>query len=362
MKRANELQRNKTMITLLIFILILGILVLVHEWGHFIVAKKSGLTVEEFGFGFPPRIFSFKINETLYSINLLPLGGFVKILGENDGEAGNLKSFASKSVGIRSLITFAGVAMNFMTGALILIIGFYIGLPQVINEENEAVAKNIQIQIVAIAHDSPAEKANLKLGDSIENFSEISIFQDFIGKNKGKEINLKIKRGEDYLEIKTVPRINPSEGEGALGIALAKTGLVSYPWYQSVWLGIKSSFIITWEIIKGFFELIKNLLVFQKIPQEVAGPVGIAVLAGQAINLGFIYLLQLVALISLNLAVLNLIPFPALDGGRLLFLGIEKIKGSKVNPKIENAIHSIGIALLLALVVLITYRDILKLL
>ena len=350
------------MITLLIFILILGILVLVHEWGHFIVAKKSGLTVEEFGFGFPPRIFSFKVNETLYSINLLPLGGFVKILGENDGEAGNLKSFASKSVGIRSLITFAGVAMNFILGALLLIIGFYIGLPQVVNEENKAIAKNVQIQIIAISNNSPAEKANLKLGDSIEGFGEISIFQDFINQNKEKEISLKIKRGEDYLDIKAVPRANPPEREGALGIALAKTGLISYPWYQSVWLGIKSSFIITWEIIKGFFELIKNLITVGKIPQEIAGPVGIAILAGQATALGFVYLLQLVALISLNLAVLNLIPFPALDGGRLLFLGIEKIKGSKVKPKIENAIHSIGIVLLLALVVLITYRDILKLL
>ena len=350
------------MITLLIFILILGILVLVHEWGHFIAAKKSGLTVEEFGFGFPPRIFSWKVNETLYSINLLPLGGFVKILGEDGGEINNPKSFSSKSAGIRSLIAAAGVTMNFMLGALLLIIGFYIGLPQVLNKDNEAVAKNIQIQIIAISSNSPAEKANLKLGDSIENFKEISIFQDFISKNKGKEVSLKIKRGEDYLEIKTVPRTNPPEGEGALGIALVKTGIVSYPWYQSVWLGIKSSFIMTWEIVKGFFELIKNLLTAGKISQVIAGPVGIAVLVGQAINLGFIYLLQLVAVISLNLAVLNLIPFPALDGGRLLFLGIEKIKGSKVNPKIENAIHSIGLILLLALVILITYRDILKLL
>lgn len=350
------------MITLLVFILILGVLVLVHELGHFIAAKKNGLIVEEFGFGFPPRIFSWKPGETIYSINLLPLGGFVKILGENDGETSNLKSFASKSIGTRGLITAAGVAMNFALGALLLIIGFYIGLPQVLNKENETIAKNIKIQIVAINYDSPAEKANLKLGDSVENFDEISIFQDFINKNKGKEIILKIKRGGDNLEIKTIPRVNPPEGEGALGIALVKTGLISYPWYKSVWLGIQSAFIITWEIIKGFFELIKNLITAGKVPQEIAGPVGIATLAGQAINLGFVYLLQLVALISLNLAVLNLIPFPALDGGRLLFLGIEKIKGSKVNPKIENAIHSVGMILLLALVALITYRDILKLL
>jgi len=348
------------MITLLIFILILGILVLVHEWGHFIVAKKSGLTVEEFGFGFPPRIFSFKVNETLYSINLLPLGGFVKILGENDGEAGNLKSFASKSVGIRSLITFAGVAMNFILGALLLIIGFYIGLPQGINEENEAVAKNIQIQIIAISNNSPAEKANLKLNDSIEGFGEISIFQDFISKNKGKEINLKIKRGQDNLEIKIVPRMNPPEGEGALGIALAKTGLVSYPWYQSVWLGIKSAFIITWEIIKGFVGLIKNLLVAGEIPKEIAGPVGIAVMAGQATALGFIYLLRLVALISLSLAVFNLIPFPALDGWRVLFVIIEAIIRRPIKPKIANTLNTVGFFILIALMLVITYRDILK--
>lgn len=350
------------MITLLVFILILGILVLAHEWGHFIAAKKSGLTIEEFGFGFPPRIFSWKVNETIYSINLLPLGGFVKILGEDGGETDSPKSFSSKSAGIRSLIAAAGVTMNFLLGALLLIIGFYVGLPQILDKENETIAKNVQIQIIAINHNSPAEETNLKLGDSIENFTEISTLQDFINQNKGKEINLKIKRGQENLEIKTTPRINPPEGEGALGVALAKTGLVSYPWYQSIWLGTKSAFIITWEIIKGFFELIKNLLTAGKVPQEVAGPVGIAILAGQAINLGFIYLLQLVALISLNLAVLNLIPFPALDGGRLLFLGIEKIKGSKVNPKIENAIHSVGIILLLTLVALITYRDILKLL
>lgn len=347
--------------TILIFIIILAVLVLIHEIGHFITAKKNGLTVEEFGFGFPPRIWSVKKGETIYSINLLPLGGFVKILGENDGETDNPKSFASKSAGARGLITASGVVMNFVLGALILIIGFYIGLPQVLDKENESLAKNVQIKIVAINRNSPAEYANLKLGDSIENFEEIPILQDFINKNKGKEISLKIKRGENYLEIKTVPRANPPEGEGALGVALAKTGIVSYPWHQSIWLGVKSAFVVTWEIIKGFFELVKNLLFSGKIPQEVTGPVGIAVLAGQAVNLGFIYLLQLTALISLNLAVLNLVPFPALDGGRLLFLAIEKIKGSRVNPKIENAIHSVGIILLLILVALITYRDILKL-
>jgi len=191
--------------------------------------------------------------------------------------------------------------------------------------------------------------------------NEISILQENINDRKGKEITIAIQRGKEMLEINAVPRINPPEGEGALGIALAKTGIISYSWYKSFWLGIKSAFVISWEIIKGFGGLLKNLITSGKIPQDISGPVGIAVLTNQAATLGFIYLLQLVAIISLNLAVLNLIPFPALDGGRLLFLGIEKIKGSKVNPMVENAIHSIGLILLLALIILITYKDILKL-
>ena len=358
------------MITLIIFILVLGILILAHEWGHFIIAKRSGLTVEEFGFGFPPRIFSIKRGGTLYSINLLPLGGFVKILGEDGTELNNPKSFSSKPVGIRSLITVGGVFMNFLLAALLLVIGFYIGLPQIIDKDNEMLAKNIEIQIVAINSGSPAEKAGIKMGDVIKyvksgnkniTINEISTIQENINDNKGKEITIAIQRGKGIFEINAAPRINPPEGEGALGIALAKTGIISYPWYKSLWLGIKSAFIISWEIIKGFTDLLKNLITSGKIPRDISGPVGIAVLTNQAATLGFIYLLQLVAIISLNLAVLNLIPFPALDGGRLLFLGIEKIKGSKVNPKVENAIHSVGIVLLLALVILITYKDILKL-
>jgi regulator of sigma E protease len=347
--------------TILIFIAVLAILILVHEWGHFIAAKKAGLTVEEFGFGFPPRIFSWKSGETVYSLNLLPLGGFVKIMGEDGSEIKNSKSFSSKPVWIRGLITINGVAMNFLLAVFLLIIGFYIGLPQGLDEKTKSVAKNIQIQVVAINHASPAEQNGIKLGDSIKNFTEISALQEFINKNKGKEIILEVQRGQEILKIKAIPRMNPPEGEGALGVALVKTGIVSYPWYQSIWLGIKSSFMVTWEIIKGFAGLIKNLIVSGKVPQEISGPVGIAVLTGQAANLGFVYLLQLVALISLNLTVLNLLPIPALDGGRLLFLGIEKIKGSKVNPKVENWIHSIGLALLLLLAVLITWRDILRL-
>ncbi len=358
------------LLTIIIFIIILGILVLTHEWGHFIVARRTGLIVEEFGFGFPPRLFSFKRGETLYSINLLPLGGFVKILGEDGSGVDNPRSFASKSISVRSLITTAGVAMNFILGTILLVIGFYIGFPQAIDKENEAIAKNVKIQIVLVALGSPADAAGVNFGDAVKylkiddkiiNIDEITILQNTVNEYLGKNIILGIERAGMPLEFKITPRNNPPEGEGALGIALAKTGIVAYSWYESLWLGVKSSFIITWEIIKGFAGLLKNLIARGEVPREISGPVGIAVLTNQAASLGFAYLLNLVALISFNLAVLNLIPFPALDGGRLLFFAVEKIKGSKVNPKIENAIHSIGLFLLLALVILVTYRDILRL-
>jgi len=358
------------MITLIIFILVLGVLILVHEGGHFIAAKKSGLTVEEFGFGFPPRIFSIKKGETTYSVNLIPLGGFVKILGEDGNQPDDPKSFASKSVGIRGLIAVSGVAMNFLLAAVLLIIGFYIGLPQPIDSTNEALAKNIGVQIVAVSGDSPAEKAGIKAGDFIKylkignvntNINDVSVFQNLINGNKGKEVIITVQRGKELHKISATPRVNALEGQGALGIGLVKTGIVSYTWYESIWLGIKSTFVITWAIITGFLDLLKNLAVSGKISQDVSGPVGIAVLTNQAATMGLIYLLQVVAVISLNLSVLNLMPFPALDGGRLLFMGIEKIKGRKVSPKIENAVHSAGMILLLILALLITYRDILRL-
>lgn len=273
--------------TLIIFIAVLAVLILAHEWGHFIVAKKAGLAVEEFGFGFPPRIFSIKRGGTLYSINLLPLGGFVKILGEDGTENENQKSFSSKSVGIRSLIAIGGVSMNFILAVVLLTIGFYIGLPQPVDKENEALAKNIQIQIVAVSKDSPAEKSGIKMGDFVKYIkvgnkeiaiNEISTLQETVKESKGEEITVAVERGKDAIEIKTTPRINPPEGEGALGIALAKTGIIKYPWYESIWLGVKSAFIVSWEILKGFKDLLKNLILSGIVPKDISGPVGIAVL------------------------------------------------------------------------------------
>lgn len=357
--------------TVLIFILVLALLVLAHEWGHFISARRAGLVVTEFGFGFPPRLFGWKRGDTVYSINLLPLGGFVKILGEDGGENQNQKSFASKSVSVRSLITASGVAMNFVLGAVLLIIGFNLGLPQVVDQSNAALARDVKIQIVAVSAGSPAREAGIKAGDGVKTIKtpargpveieEITDLQNAVNEAKGQKVVLGIQRDGQILQIEAVPRLDAPLEEGALGIALVKTGIVSYPFYKSVFLGIKSAFILTWAVVLGLGAFLKELIFYGRLSQDVAGPVGIAVLTGQAARLGPIYLIQLTALISLNLAVLNLVPFPALDGGRLLFLGIEKIKGSRVSPKVENAIHAAGIVLLLALAAYITWRDILRL-
>lgn len=352
--------------TIIIFIIVLAILVLAHEWGHFIVARRAGLSVEEFGFGFPPRVLGKKIGETIYSLNLILLGGFVKILGESGEEPSSPKSFASKKPGTKSLITVAGPLMNFLLATALFIIGYNIGLPAAVDETNVALARDVGIQIIAVSPGSPAEIAGLVLGDQIVKFDatelkEIPALQEYIKKEAGKKIRLTIKRGKEVKEFKVLARENPPEGEGAMGVALAKVGIVSYPWYESVIRGMESAFIVTWEIIRGFANLLKNLIFAGKIPKEISGPVGIAVFTRQATDLGFIYLIQLVAIISLNLAVLNLMPFPALDGGRLIFFGIEKLKGSRVSPKIENAVNTVGFILLIVFAILITYRDILRL-
>lgn len=353
--------------TIIVFIIVLAVLILVHEWGHFIVARRYGLQVEEFGFGFPPALFKFKIKDTVYSLNLIPLGGFVKILGEDGAQKGSPQSFASRSVSQRSKIIAAGVAMNFLLALILIIIGFNIGIPQALDDANRPYASNLKFQVSFVNRDSPAEASGLEIGDEILGIdgllvSNLKEFQDYIKiKSQRQEtLSLKIKRGGDFSTLALKPRLSPPKNEGPIGIALVETGTVRFPWYQSLWQGLKTTVLLTGAILTGLFLFFKNVLVWGVISKDIAGPVGIAVLTGQALNLGPTYVLELVALISLNLAILNLVPFPALDGGRLLFLAIEKIKGSPVPPKVENFIHTVGLALLMALAIFITWQDILK--
>lgn len=357
------------MLTAIIFIIVLGILVLVHEFGHFYVAKKAGMKVEEFGFGFPPRIFGIKRGGTIYSVNWIPFGGFVKVYGESGEGEGDPRSFISKPAGQRAKVIMAGVLMNLLLAAVLLGFGNALGLRIGLIGDEVAGAQDIKIQIIQVSADSPAQAAGIKMLDEIVKLEkgietvsplEVEEVQNFVNKHAGEEVIITIARNGGETRLILVPRMEPPPGQGALGISLVKTGVVSYPWYEAIWRGIRDTGIMTANIavILGIF--FKNLFIDSKLITDVSGPVGIAVLTGQAAGLGFNYLLQFVALLSINLAILNIIPFPALDGGRLLFIGIEKLKGSPVSKKIEGFVNAAGFAFLIALMIWITVKDVSK--
>lgn len=368
-------------LTIVVFVIVLSLLVFAHELGHFYSCKKLGVKPEEFGFGFPPRVWGiYKSNEgrwkqiwggkevkdvpgTVYSINWIPLGGFVKIKGE-DGEVNNdPDNFNNKSIWRRAVILSAGVAMNVVLAAVLFSIGFMIGLPQGIdNLDSRAIVREEKIQIIKVFPDTPASQAGFELADIVlsvngQEFRRDVDLQEFTRKNLDQELNYQVQRGNEIISLKAVPELI-SEGKVEIGISIINTGLVKYPWYLAIWKGIKISVVLVWVIIVAFAEIIKNLIAGQPIGVDVAGPVGIASMTGQFARMGFVYLLQFTALLSVNLAVINFLPIPALDGGRILFLIIEKIKGSPVKREIEAIIHNTGFILLMILVLLVTLRDV----
>lgn len=427
---------------IIIFVLILGVLIFVHELGHFLMARRNGIRAQEFGFGLPPRIFGIQFvsgkklekileqsslevkisdiqNEgqseiiqkiitekmqevdllkpvrkwrfiwgrydgddaeekadlkeardnrffggTVYSLNWIPLGGFVRIKGE-DRESQEADSFAVKPAWTRIKVLGAGVVMNFIFAWIVLAIVFWVGAPEAVSLEDELNQGRIQISEVAVK--SPAENNGLKIGDEIAKFqngfefTSVKSVQDYINANKGKEISLKIIRGKENIEFKAVPRVESLASEGSLGVGLVQTVVVKYPWYKSIWKGLQSVYGLTLTIILGIFEMFKNLVIGQGAKIEVAGPVGIAFLTKQVASLGMIYVLQFAAILSINLGIINALPIPALDGGRILFILIEKIRRRPINQKTEQLFHATGFAFLIGLMILITFRDIMKL-
>jgi len=347
-----------------IVLLIVGIslLILIHEMGHFFAAKYFGLLVEEFGIGFPPRLFKIKKGETVYSINLLPFGGFVRIHGEKkpekDKEENKERSFWYLPIWKRSTIIVAGVAMNFILGWVLISTMFIVGAPT-------------KVIVADVLDNTPAAAAGIMAGDRIlelgngEAFYAINEVKQLIGlvnDSKGKEISLKLLRGDEEMVINNiVPRIEPPEKEGALGIALSELGIKKHGIFAGIWNGLISSFNIIGAIFTALANLILGIFTGGAVLENFVGPVGIFQIAGQAAEFGLIFIIQLIALISLNLAVLNIIPIPALDGGRLLFLIIEKIKGSPVSGNKEMWAHAVGFIVLILLMVVITARDIINL-
>ncbi len=358
------------LLSIIVFIIILALLILVHEWGHFKAARHFGIRVDEFGFGFPPKIWGKKMGKTEYTINWIPLGGFVKIFGESREGKGEPDSFASKPIWQRMIVISAGVFMNFVLAVVLLTIGFWYGLPQLVTDENIDRARDINVTITQVMPESPAQSAGFKIGDSVSKLSaageqvlvsEPEQIQEFVKKYKGEEITVLLKRGKEEINVGIVPRVNAPLGEGAMGVALGKVGVVSSAWYKAPWDGLQATVMMTTAFLGGFYELLKNLIMTGKAGVEIAGPVGIGQMTYQFTQLGFSYLIQFAAILSINLAIINALPIPALDGGRFLFLIIEAVKRSPVSEKVENTFQTVGFALLILLMVAVTIKDVIRL-
>ncbi|MAZ40556.1 hypothetical protein CL654_00355 [bacterium] len=360
------------MFELLVFIIILSILVLSHEFGHFWVAKKSGMRVDEFGFGFPPKLWGKKYGETEYTINLIPFGGFVKIYGEDDPNPeyqGGGRKFASKSKWAQAAVIVAGVAFNFILAWLLFSIGFMIGFPTPLTEDTIGIVENPQVLITNVFNESPAEVADLRIGDAVLALSQggrridvqdPSQVSEFVSNSGVGEIAFRILRDGKEEVVTITPAQGILEGRQAIGISLESIGLVSLPPHIALWEGLKKTGQFIWLTVFGFFGIIKDALVGQAGFETISGPIGIYSLVGQAQTLGFTYLLGFTALISISLGIINLVPFPALDGGRLLFLIIEAVKGSPIKPQVANTLNYVGFGILLLLMVLVSYGDLLK--
>lgn len=389
------------MLTFVLFVVILTTLVFVHEFGHFITARKLGMRVYEFAIGFPPFAIGcyrdpktkklvwvrgkkkIKRNaldagggteteehaeypSTLYSLNFLPLGGFCKIKGENGEEARDPDSFMAQKAWKRVVVLVAGVVMNFLLAGILLGVGFMIGLPTDITGNTDTSAKIIQdphVVIQQVEQSSPAERAGLQFGDTIVSLdgkplAKSTEMTDYTKANFNKDIVVGVKRGDEEKTFTIRPAI-VKEGEPArMGVLLADAAVVRYPWYIAIYKGFIAAFWGLINIFVGFYILIKGLILGQGMAFDVSGPVGIASVIGKSAKLGLNYLINVSAMISLSLAALNILPFPALDGGRVLFVGLEKIFRRPVPMKYEQLAHTVGFLLLLLLIIIVTGRDI----
>ncbi len=347
------------MLIIILVIIGLSVLILGHEAGHFFVAKWFGVKVEEFGIGFPPRIIAKRFGETEYSINWLPFGGFVRISGERGefeaispdedtaalSDADKARLFYNQPAWKKSLIVLAGVFMNFILGWLLIAAVFMTGVPQT-------------LVISATESGSPAAVAGIQAGDVVKGYSDSQSFINYIDANKGTPVTVTIVRDDKDISFTMTPRVNAPADQGALGVALEEGGAARENFFKALWDGLQDAAIISWLTLQAFYELLKQIFVHASIPADVVGPVGIFGIAEETGKIGLAYLLQFLGIISINLMIVNCIPFPALDGGRFLIVLIEKIKGSAIPYKVEAWVNGIGFALLLLLMVVLTVRDV----
>ncbi len=352
------------LIPLLVFVGILMVLVLAHELGHFVVARIFKIGVEEFGIGFPPKIVGVKRKGILYSLNWVPLGGFVRIKGESGGGTDDPSSFAGRGVWQRALVLLAGVTMNVILAIVLLFIGLMVGLPSVVDSTtNRERVSNYEVQIATVVPNTPASTSGIKQGDRVvslngEAITDADQVSQRVNNEGGKEITLGVVREGATLTFPVTP--TTYEGRYVLGIELLPIGIVRYPPAEALLRSVQGSWYFITETSKALGTIVVGIVTERKLSNDVGGPVAIAVLTARAVNVGLGHVLQFAALLSLNLALINVLPFPALDGGRVLFLIIEKLRRKPFPEHIEAWVHNAGFALLMVVVVLITYRDIVR--
>jgi len=367
---------------MLIFLLVLiglSLLVLGHEAGHFFAAKLFGVKVEEFGFGFPPRIWAWRPvknkgtprevrGETEYSVNWLPFGGFVRISGER-GEMALAEPGKSRISGVdpsavgaraetpterlfyaqpawkKSIMVLAGVMINFILGWIFISLAFAIGTPKA-------------LVVSGVEPGSPAAAVGFVSGDVVRDYRDAQSFIQFVNAHRGQPIGIAVIRNGKNINLTVTPRVTTGPNEGAIGVELSEAGAPREPPLAAFRDGFVAAATLLWLIIQSFYQLIVGLFVHASLLPGVAGPVGIFGIAEETGHIGLVYLLQFIGILSLNLAVVNCIPFPALDGGRFLVILIERIKGSAIPEKVEAAINGVGFVFLLLLMILLTVRDI----
>ena len=364
------------MLTIFIFIVILALLVFVHELGHFLLAEAFGIRVDEFALGFPPRIISKQFGETKYSLNLVPFGGYVKIFGEEASDVraespDRSRSLVQKNRAIQATVLVGGVIGNIIFAWILLSLSFMTGAPVSTEQYSGAALESTRLLIINVLPNSPADQSGMKAGDVIRSlYSEsgeiiaptTEAVQQFISAREGKEITFELEHGSETRSIVVIPKQGVIGQKAGIGISMDLIGTLKLSLFPALAEGGKRTIDLSIAIVKALSEFFYQAFTWQANLAEITGPVGIAVLVGSAQALGFFYLVSFTAIISLNLAIINLLPFPALDGGRLFFVMIESVVRRPLNARFQRVANSIGLMVLLILLVVITYKDVVHLL